>query len=129
MAHYAFLDENNIVTEVISGTNENNLDDLPDGFDSWEAWYGSFRNQTCKRTSFNTFKNDHLLDGTPFRGNYAGIGDVYDTTNDVFYIPQPYPSWTISEETNWVWTPPVPYPDDEITQYNWDEDTTSWVEV
>lgn len=61
------------------------------------------------------------------RANYAGIGYIYDATNDVFYTPQPYPSWTISAPT-WLWQPPVPYPDDGKT-YTWDEATLSWVEV
>ena len=74
MAHYAFLNDNNIVTEVIVGKDEDDNADLPEGFDSWEAWYGDYRGQTCKRTSYNTFGNSHTLDGTPYRGNYAGIG-------------------------------------------------------
>jgi hypothetical protein len=61
------------------------------------------------------------------RANYAGIGYTYDATNDVFYAPQPYPSWTISAPT-WQWQPPVPYPDDGKI-YIWDEATLSWVEV
>ena len=71
MAHYAFLDNNNVVIEVIAGIDEDNTDELPEGFDSWEAWYGNFRGQTCIRTSYNTYGNSHNLDGTPFRGNYA----------------------------------------------------------
>ncbi len=74
MAHYAFLNDNNIVTEVIVGKDESDTDTLPEGFDSWEAWYADFRGQTCKRTSYNTVGNSHTLDGTPYRGNYAGIG-------------------------------------------------------
>ena len=100
MAHYAFLNDNNIVTEVIVGKDEDDNADLPEGFDSWEAWYGDFRGQTCKRTSYNTVGNSHTLDGTPFRGNYAGIGFTYDENDDVFYPPQPYPSWALDE--NWV---------------------------
>jgi len=61
------------------------------------------------------------------RANYAGIGYIYDATNDVFYTTQPYPSWTISAPT-WLWQPPVPYPDDGKL-YTWDEATLSWVEV
>ena len=61
------------------------------------------------------------------RANYAGIGYIYDAVNDVFYTPQPYPSWTISAPT-WQWQPPVPYPDDGKL-YTWDEATLSWVEV
>tara|TARA_R100000482_G_scaffold12046_1_gene3610 strand:+ start:235 stop:630 length:396 start_codon:yes stop_codon:yes gene_type:complete len=74
MAHYAFINENNIVTEVIVGKDEDDNTDLPEGFADWEAWYADFRGQTCKRTSYNTIANTHTLDGTPFRGNYAGIG-------------------------------------------------------
>jgi hypothetical protein len=70
MAHYAFINENNIVTEVIVGKDEDDNTDLPEGFADWEAWYADFRGQTCKRTSYNTIANTHTLDGTPFRGNY-----------------------------------------------------------
>tara|TARA_R100001082_G_scaffold55654_1_gene30679 strand:+ start:2641 stop:3027 length:387 start_codon:yes stop_codon:yes gene_type:complete len=127
MAHYAFLDENNIVTEVIPGVNEDTKDDLPDGFDSWEAWYGNFRGQTCKRTSYNTYGNEHKLGGTPFRGNYAGINYIYDESNDVFYLPKPYDSWVLNTST-WIWEAPVDYPDDGKF-YVWNEDNTSWDEV
>jgi len=121
MAHYAFIDENNIVTQVIVGKNE---DEKRDGvIVDWEEWYGNFHGVTCKRTSYNTNGNKHLLDGTPFRGNYAGVGYTYDTENDVFYPPQPYPSWTLN--SNWVWEAPVAYPDDG-NFYNWNEETTSW---
>jgi len=132
MAHYAFINEENIVTEVITGIDEDNTDTLPEGFASWEAWYADFRGQTCKRTSYNTFENSHLLGGTAFRGNYAGIGMTYDTDNDVFYLPQPYGSWTLS--SNWAWEAPIAYPTDGLYYY-WDEDayqadnTTGWVEA
>jgi hypothetical protein len=82
---------------------------------------------TWLQTSYNTIGGKHTLGGTPLRGNYAGIGYTYDHTNDVFYAPQPYPSWTISAPT-WTWEAPVPYPTDGKT-YTWDEPTTSWVEV
>jgi len=74
MAHYAFLDANNIVTEVIVGRDE---DDLVDGVESWEDYYGEFRGQRCIRTSYNG----------SIRGKYAGIGDTYDEANDVFVAP------------------------------------------
>ena len=74
MAHYAFLNENNIVTEVITGIDEDVTEGLPEGFADWEAWYADFRGQTCKRTSYNTMANAHSGEGTAFRGNYAGIG-------------------------------------------------------
>jgi hypothetical protein len=119
MAHYAFLDENNIVTEVITGKDDEGT--------NWEAHYGEFRNQVCKQTSYNTFGNQHKLGGTPFRGNYAGIGYTYDSQNDVFYAPQPYASWTLNQ-TTWLWEAPTPYPQDGKA-YEWDEATTSWKEI
>ena len=72
MAHYAFINENNIVTEVITGIDEDVTEGLPEGFADWEAWYADFRGQTCKRTSYNTIANAHSDGGTAFRGNYAG---------------------------------------------------------
>jgi hypothetical protein len=83
MAHYAFLDENNIVTEVIVGRDEGELDI------DWEKYYGDFRGQVCKRTSYNTYANTHKSGGTPYRGNYAGIGFYYDANLDAFIPPQP----------------------------------------
>jgi hypothetical protein len=79
------------------------------------------------QTSYNTKGGVHLLNGTPLRGNYAGIGSIYDSTNDVFYDPQPYPSWTISAP-NWTWTPPIDYPSDGKL-YLWDEPNQSWIEI
>jgi len=120
MAHYAFLDENNIVTDVIVGKNEGE-----DGID-WEVWYGDFRGQVCKRTSYNTIGNVHSNGGTPFRGNYAGIGYTYRSDIDAFVPPQPFASWTLN--TNINWEPPVAMPTDGKI-YSWDEATTSWIEI
>ena len=117
MAHYAFLDDNNIVTEVIVGKDEG------DGTD-WEVEYGNFRGQTCKRTSYNTSGNAHSDSGTPFRGNYAGIGYTYDETNDVFIPPKTFDSWVL-DETTWDWKAPVDYPSDG-KDYTWNEETTNW---
>jgi hypothetical protein len=130
MAHYAFLDENNIVTEVIVGKNENE-----DNID-WEVHYGNFRGQTCKQTSYNTRGGVHYNAVTQepsqdqskaFRKNYAGIGYTYDSVNDAFYPPQPHASWTLNESI-WTWEPPVPYPVDGKL-YRWNEATTSWVAI
>ena len=120
MAHYAFIDDNDIVTEVIVGIDESNTDDLPEGYTSWEDWYLTQRPgaSACKRTSYNTSANAHSGSGTAFRGNYAGIGFTWDETNDVFYPPQPYASWTLS--SNWVWEAPISYPDDG-NDYIWNE--------
>ena len=79
------------------------------------------------QTSYNTHGNQHKLNGTPLRGNYAGIGFTYDQTNDVFYAPKPYPSWILNQ-TTWLWEAPTPYPTDDKL-YKWNELTTSWVEV
>jgi len=89
---------------------------------------------TWLQTSYNTRGGVHYLpnSNTPsgqaaMRGNYAGIGYTYDSTHDVFYAPQPYPSWTLNT-TTWTWVAPTPYPTDGKV-YNWNESTKSWVEV
>jgi hypothetical protein len=118
MAHYAFLDDNNIVTEVIVGKNEGE-----DGID-WEQHYGDFRGQACKRTSYNTQGGVHNADGAPYRKNYAGIGYSYDAVRDAFVPPKPFASWSLNE-TSCLWEPPVAYPSDG-NPYTWNEETTSW---
>ena len=79
------------------------------------------------QTSYNTIGGKHTQGGTPLRGNYAGIGYTYDLANDVFYAPQPYASW-ILDQTDWTWKAPVAMPEDG-KRYNWNEATTSWIEV
>ena len=111
MAHYAFLDENNVVTEVIVGKDET------DTTHDWEQYYGAIRGQVCKRTSYNG----------NIRKNYAGIGFTYDSTRDAFIPPQPYPSWTLNENTC-RWSAPVSKPTDG-KMYKWNESTLAWVEV
>ena len=122
MAHYALLDEDNVVTEVIVGVHESQLIEGKDP----ETWYGEFRGQVCKRTSYNTRGGQHPKD-RPLRKNYAGIGFTYDEDRDAFIPPKPYDSWTLNEDTC-LWDPPVPYPDDGNT-YKWDEDAGDWVEM
>ena len=119
MAHYAFLDANNIVTEVIVGKNEGEEDT------DWEVHYGNFRGQTCKRTSYNTSGGVHTGGGTPYRKNYAGIGYTYDIGRDAFIPPKPYLSWLLDEDTC-LWEAPVPYPIDN-GRYRWDEAAGEWV--
>jgi hypothetical protein len=111
MAHYAFLDENNLVTEVIVGVDET---ELIEGLDT-ETWYGNFKGRTCKRTSYNS----------KIRGTYAGIGFTYNSDEDIFVTPQTYPSWIRSGS---VWNPPIPYPIDG-KRYSWDENTVNWIEL
>ena len=112
MAHYAFLDEHNVVTEVIVGKDET---ELLDGLDP-ETYYGQFRGQRCVRTSYNG----------RIRKQYAAIGYTYDPHADVFVAPQPFPSWTL--DSNHDWQPPTAYPDDG-SMYLWDEADQEWVPV
>ena len=118
MAHYSFLNMQNIVTEVIVGQDET------DGPTNWEMHYGNIREQVCKRTSYNTRGGIHSEGGTPFRKNYAGIGYTYDYARDAFIPPKPYASWTL-DETTCLWQAPVAYPDDG-ERYAWNEETTTW---
>jgi len=111
MAHYAFLDENNVVTEVITGIDET---ELIEGLDT-EIWYGNFRGQTCKRTSYNN----------NIRKQYAGVGFTYDPIADVFVAPQPYPSWSL--DANHDWQAPTPMPTEGF--WIWNEETLSWDEL
>lgn len=122
MAHYAFLNENNIVTNVIVGKDET------DGNVDWEIVYGA------KRTSYNTKggvyydpkTNQPVEDQSKaFRKNYAGIGYTYDPTRDAFIPPKNYPSWNLNE-TTCLWEPPIPYPNDG-NRYYWDENALNWI--
>lgn len=119
MAHYAFLDGNYIVTEVIVGKDETNFD--------WERHYGDLRGQLCKRTSYNTIGGVHKEGGTPYRKNYAGIGYTYDPVRDAFIPPKPYNSWVLNEDSC-LWEAPIPYPTDS-KQYSWNEETQTWTEL
>lgn len=113
MAHYAFLDNDNIVTQVIVGRDEW---EVVEGISDWEAHYGEFHGQRCVRTSYNN----------NIRKNYAGIGFTYDEERDAFIPPKPFASWLLDEETC-RWEAPIPYPGDEETFYAWDEELGDWV--
>lgn len=125
MAHYAYLDENNIVTAVIVGKNE--TDPLPEGVSSWEEYYGA------KQCSYNTRAGSHP-EGVEkaFRKNYPAIGWSYDSARDAFIPPKPYPSWIIDEPTC-LWKAPVEYPGNEEDifslegGYVWKEESLEWV--
>ena len=110
MAHYAFLDENNVITEIIVGIDET---ELIEGKDP-ETWYGEFRNQVCKRTSRSG----------AIRKNPAEIGGTYDEALDAFIPIKPFDSWTFNEETC-TWQAPVPYPTGGLT-YFWNENSLTW---
>ena len=119
MAHYAKLDENNIVTYVFVGKNEDDIVLDGDGNPiDWEQYYGA------KRTSYWTYGGTHLNGGTPFRKNYAGVGFKYDEQKDAFIPPQPFGSWTLNEETC-LWEPPIPRPTEEGV-WIWIEDMNKW---
>ena len=140
MAHYAFLkptDDDNILecVDVIAGVDEDDTDNLPSEFSSWEEFYSDQRGMVCKRYSYWTDANEHLNGGTAFRGNACGISDLYDIENDVFYGQKPIESWVLND--NWVWVAPIPFPSGESNWY-WDEEvyqadtnnpkTEGWVE-
>ena len=118
MAHFAKLDENNIVVFVTVGRNED---------DGKETELSARTGDVYKQTSYNTRGGVHALGGTPFRKNYAGLGYTYDAGRDAFIPPKPYASWVLNENTC-LWDSPIPYPDDG-KKYNWDEDNQKWVEV
>jgi hypothetical protein len=121
MGHYAFLDDNNTVVEVITGRDET------EGDVDWEQYYSQIKGLPCKRTSYNTYGGQHNNGGTPFRKNYAGSGYTYDPNLDAFIPPRPYASWILDTETC-LWQPPVARPDTD--QYvSWDEATISWITV
>jgi hypothetical protein len=113
MAHYAFLDDNNIVTEVIVGIDET---ELIEGKEP-ETWYSKFRNQRCVRTSYNG----------SIRTRFAGVGFVYNEDLDAFLMPRPFASWSLDEQSA-SWVPPIPYPDDNII-YTWNEELLDWEAV
>jgi len=119
MAHFAEINDNNIVTRVIVVADEHAADG--------ENWCSTLLGGTWKQTSYNTLGGVHSLGGTPFRKNYAGIGYTYDSTRDAFIPPKPYPSWILIEDTC-DWEAPVALPDDDKI-YGWDEATTNWVEI
>ena len=121
MAHFAKLDSNNIVTEVVVVHN-----DVATSESAGVAFLNSMykTNDTWKQTSYNTVAGKHKLDGTPFRKNYAAIGYTYDSTKDAFIPPKPYDSWTLDEDTC-QWEAPVEKPGGDNI-YEWNEDTKSW---
>ena len=121
MAHFAEIDDNNIVLRVLV---------VPDEQERRGHEYLANDCQlggTWLQTSYNTLANQHSGGGSPLRGNYAAIGDFYDSELDAFIPPQPFPSWVLNE-TTCVWDAPVAYPDDGL-MYNWDEASQSWQEV
>ncbi len=123
MAHYAFINKNNIVVEVITGVDES---EVVDEISDWEDFYTTQREGLrALRTSYNTLAGQHLLGGQPFRGNYAGIGFFYDENLDAFIPPKPFASWILDKAT-YSWVAPIQQPSDGKV-YIWDEMSASWV--
>ena len=128
MAHYALIDSNNIVVQVITGVDENITQTDLDGTqvggttEAWEKFYASlpwFAGLTCKRTSYNG----------NIRANFASIDGKYDPDFDVFIAPQPYPSWKLNY-TTYQWVAPVAKPEDtEEYFYIWSEINKEWIQV
>lgn len=121
MAHFAQIDENNVVVQVlvVSDADEHRGQEfLADDLGLGGTW---------KKTSYNTHGGVHALGGTPYRKNYAGIGYTFDAARDAFIPPKPFNSWVLNE-TSCLWEAPVAYPTDG-KMYTWDEASTSWVEV
>ena len=115
MPHFAQLDENNIVIKVLV-------------IDQETVDTGHFGNpNSFVQTSYNTHAGKHLLGGTPFRKNYAGIGYTYDAVRDAFIPPKPFDSWILNKETC-IWEAPSPKPNDDKF-YSWNESKLSWIEI
>ena len=121
MAHFAQIDENNVVVQVLvvpDAQEDRGQEFLADDLNLGGTW---------KKTSYNTAGGVHANGGTPYRKNYAGIGYTYDAARDAFIPPKPFASWTLNEATC-LWDAPVAYPTDGKI-YQWDEATTSWKEI
>lgn len=139
MAYYAFIDENNVVVEVIVGRDE---DEIVNGITDWEKYYSDKRpGLRALRTSYNTYGGVHYTprsnertelspsadQSKALRYNYASTGFIYDEARDAFIPPKPFDSWVLDEAT-YSWVAPVPYPEDGKA-YTWDEALGDWVEV
>ena len=121
MAHFAKLGIGNKV-ERVEVVHNNVATTEQAGVDFLNNLYGT--NDVWKQTSYNTIKGEHLLGGTPFRKNFAGIDWKYDQTRDAFIPPKPFESWTLNE-TTCQWDAPVAYPEDGQS-YSWNEETQQW---
>ena len=121
MAHFAKLGTGNIVKRVSVVSNDVATTEQA-GVEFLQNLYGD--RATWKQTSYNTLGGQHILGGTPFRKNYAGVGFKYDQTRDAFIPPRPYASWVLNE-TTCLWDPPVVKPDDG-QRYNWNEENQTW---
>jgi hypothetical protein len=124
MAHFAKLGKENIV-ERVDKLHNNVASTEQAGIDFLNNFYGI--NAIWKQTSYNTRGGIHILGGTPFRKNYAGIGFQYDLQRDAFIMPKPFNSWILNEDTC-LWNSPIPMPNDASIdrRYSWNEETKNW---
>ena len=118
MAHWAEINDNNIVTRVVVMNNDEH-------YDEGQQWLLDNLGGTWIKTSYNTFGNTHKLGGTPLHKNYAGVGFIWDGIG--FKQEKPHPTWVLDEET-YLWRPPVEYPNDGLFYY-WEEETQEWKEI
>lgn len=122
MAHFAQIDENNIVTQIL--VTDNNDPNGDEGFQFITDRFGG----VWIKTSYNTVRNEHKLGGTPLRGNFACIGMTYDSEKDLFLYPKPYPSWVLNESKA-DWEAPIEDTRDPLKPYEWNEDLLEWIEI
>ena len=125
MAHWAEIDEENIVVRVLVGDNND-----PAG-DEGYSWLVNNLGGTWVKTSYNTYGGVHREGGVPLRKNYAGVGFTYDAERDAFIPPKPFESWVLDEDTC-LWEAPIPKPadpDNPDAKYQWDETLVNWVEI
>ena len=122
MAHFAEIDDNNIVTRVLVVPDEE--ENRGQDFLATDLGLGG----VWKKTSYNTMGNIHALGGTPFRKNYAGIGFTYDESRDAFIAPKPFNSWVLNEDTC-IWNAPTAMPVVEGKTFIWVEDDLNWQEA
>ena len=135
MAHYALMDINNIVVQVITGVDENTTQIDLDGTlvggstENWEAFYANlpwFNGLSCKRTSYNSSGAVHTNGGIAYRGNFAVVGGTYDSLRDVFISPKLFDSFILDENT-YQWVPPISKPDEG--KWYWNEEIVAWSKV
>ena len=119
MEYYAYIDENNIVTQVITGMDH---DDMSQGVDDWELFYSNLANQRCLRTCIDTVLGENVNGGEPFRGNFASVGFSYNEELDAFIAPKPFDSWTLNQNT-FDWEAPTTRPS---SSHLWSEEEQSW---
>ena len=122
MSHFAHIDENGIVTQVIVAEQEVINSGIFGHPSNWIQT--SYNTRGGKHYAPNSWDEDNI---SPLRKNFAGIGFTYDSVRDAFYAPKPYPSWVLDEDAC-IWNAPISYPEETTHKWDWDEGTQSWVQ-